>query len=102
MRALLVLLLSLAVGVAAAAQNDSALRPEISEAEAASARAIRDMEQQMAELRALPPGERERREAKLGRALEKLADKCHGNKYQNTALYWLAAWRLTYAGGERA
>lgn len=62
--------------------------------------AIERIEARLEDYRGLTPQDRWRRESRLRRQLERLVDRCAGTRYENKALYYLAAWRMTFAEGE--
>ncbi len=63
---------------------------------------ISAMETRFAALGALPPAERLRAEQGLEPDLIRLAERTAGSKHENKAVYWLANWRVAYAGGRDA
>ncbi len=66
----------------------------------AALEAVERIEARLEDYRSLAPQERWRRESRMQRQLERLVDRCSGTRYENKALYYLAAWRMTFAEGE--
>lgn len=98
MRVLLLAALLLAPLAAGEVDNNgSLLRPVVSEKEAAAGREIEAIEADMAAVRRLPAEERRARELRFERPLTRAVDRAAGTKFENKALYLLAAWRLAYA-----
>jgi len=77
------------------------LRPLVPKREVEASARVDAMDEKLAEIRRLPPSERYAREAELERSLENLVEDCTDTKHLNKSLYLLAAWRLTYAGGDK-
>jgi hypothetical protein len=62
--------------------------------------AITRIEEDLRQVRTLPPAERRVREREFGKRLEQALDTTVTTKFENKNLYWLAYWRYTYADGD--
>ncbi|MBA3710662.1 MAG: hypothetical protein H0W83_17795, partial [Planctomycetes bacterium] len=63
-------------------------------------RTVDELESRVTTVRAMAPDERAIHEARMGPDLEGAAADVAGTPSENKVLYWLAAWRLEYAGGK--
>jgi hypothetical protein len=100
-RLALFLLLALACGCGEPLRDDPSVTSKATPEQEREAEAlVTALDQDLDEVRKLPPAERRTRELAFGKRLEKLLPAMAGTRFENRMLFTLADWRFNYADGE--